>query len=250
MRSFILILLSAAGLCPAQDSAFTLGLSANGSGAPTAYRGQPLLLETHLLLEDANPLTLALRDDAPWTSAVTLRLTAPDGAVIDLPWSRLQPVSGPMAFTPEAPELTGLFGLDPAVTQDLPPGRYTLTAALDTRQLAAEGSWKGLVRATPLVLTVADEPAELDAPARSLKARLRARWLQLDNRPEEALAELDQVQTIDALLDKADLLVELSRPEEAQAALETALQAFRRQNPASTHPPRSILRRLAALAAY
>lgn len=238
-----------------QDARFGLGLTVHGAGGKTVYRGQPVLVEATLVLEEGDAATVSLKDGAAWAQAVSLQLWSSQGEAVAVEWTRLQEAQGPMKFTGEAAEATAVFALNEAATSALASGGYLLTAKLDTRQSAAEGSWAGTVSNRGAAFAVADEPAELPAEGRVLKSRVRARWLQLSGNAGQALEELDQAlvqapESVDLLADRADALAELERKDEAIAALESAIQLFRKQHPKSSHPPRLLLERLARLSAY
>lgn len=239
----------------AQDARFGLELSLHAAGGKQVYRGQPAIVEARLVLEDGDQATVSLSDGAPWSQAVTLRLWSSGGAEVPVEWKALQPAGGPLAFTAEAIEATALFALDEAATSALPAGSYLLTASIDTRGRAADGTWAGTVAHRGLAFSAADEPAELPESGRLFKSRLRARWLTLNGSPGEALQELDSSlaqfpESIDLLSDKADTLEELDRRDEAVAALQQAIALFRKQNPKAGHPPRLLLQRLNRLNAY
>ena len=257
MRWFVLTTtwLLTAALCRAQDPHFGLSLSVNGGLAQKVLRGQPLLVETLLLLEEGDRATVALNNNAPWTNALALQLRSRDGTAVSVTWSRLQAANGPMNFTSDATEITAILSLDESATMSLQPGEYLLMAVLDTKGISATGAWAGTIRSRDSVMVVIDEPPELDRPGQILKSRLRARWLQLSGQVEPALAELDKLlerfpEEIEVLSDRCEVLIELGLREEAVTTIQTAISLFRKQNPTATHPPRLLLRRLADSSLY
>jgi tetratricopeptide (TPR) repeat protein len=254
MSMRIAMLAMAAAVAWGQSPAFELSVSVNGSGGGRIYRGQPVLVETVLMLTEGEKGKIDLKGGAEWTSALTLELSkGGEGAGVE--WVRLGAAENPLLFTEDAPEAAALLGLGGEATLALEPGEYVLRATLDTQERAAGDAWAGVARSREVRLLIADEPEQLDETEALLGKRLRARWLLLTGRAEDALGELDAAlegspEDIDLLTDKADALVELGRREEAQGVLEKAIGVFRKQNPRGSHPPRDLLRRLRELNEY
>lgn len=252
LRIVMMLAMSAAAW--GQSPAFELSLSVNGSGGGRIYRGQPLLVETVLMLAEGEQGKIALKGGAEWTNALTLELSkGGEGAAAE--WVPLGAAQSPLSFTQDASEAAALLGLRGEASMGLEPGEYVLRATLDTRESAAEDAWAGVVRSREVRLLIEEEPEQLEEADALLKKRVRARWLLLTGQAEEALGDLDAAlesspDDIDLLIDKADALMELGRREEAQAVIEQAIGAFKKQNPRGSHPPRDLLRRLRELNEY
>jgi tetratricopeptide (TPR) repeat protein len=240
----------------AAADAFGLALHANGGSDTTLYRGEPLLVQTLLILEQDEAATVALAGGQPWTRALSLTLLDGAGQAVPLEWATLgaAPASS-LAFTPEATEISAVMALAPAVLDALPPGDYRLEALFSTEESAAPGAWKGEVRAPRVALKLSAEQRPNSPPEQVYRHRLLARWHQLNDRHEAALTELDAALEqmpgdVQALSDKADVLVEMNRGDEATAVLQQAVSLYRQQHPDATHPPRWLLRRLQELDTY
>jgi len=222
-----------------------LELSANGAVETPLYQGWPLVAEILVVLEENGSARLDGRG-IPWTSSLDLVLHDGNGKAVAAVWQPLGATAGPFTLTEDASEAAALYGLAPAATQRLEPGPHTLQATLDMRAVAAPGAWTGSAESQRVRILVSPEPRELPPEEWAWKRRVSARWLQLNGKPEEALAELALLlerdpDNIQALREKAEALTELGRHDEAAAAVERALGAFRIRNPGATHPPRELL---------
>jgi tetratricopeptide (TPR) repeat protein len=236
--------------------AFSLVLHANGGADTALYRGEPLLVQVLLIFEQDEAATVALADGQAWSRALSLTLRDGAGQAVPLEWATLgvAPASS-LAFTPEATEITAVMGLAPAVLDALPPGDYRLEAVFSTEESAATGAWKGEVRAPRVALNLSAEQRPNSPPEQVYRHRLLARWQQLNDRHEVALVELDAAleqmpDDIQVLSDKAEVLVEMNRSDEASEVLQQAVSLYRQQHPDATHPPRRLLRRLQELDSY
>lgn len=245
--------LLAISLLRAQDPiSFSLSISANGGGGSTLYRDEPLLVQTLLLLETGQAAVVALKDGQKWDSALSVTWSDSKGAVLAQPWVRLGATLDPLAFNEEATEASALFGLPAEAINSLAPGNYVLNVTFQHDTSAADGSWKGRLSARA-TFSVSDGPRPESPRSKSLTSRLRARWLELNNRSDEALAELNTAlegdpDDIEILIDKADLLAGLERTQEAVSTLTHAIEVFQAKYPDARHPPRELLRRLRELA--
>lgn len=229
----------------AAGQAFDLEVS-----APARTRqGSPLLVETKLLLRQEADARVELKDGAAWTSALRIQVLDADGKPVEAEWELLAATGGVLAFGEEALEAGAVSALAGSITAKMAPGEYTLQARLDTAGKAADGAWSGEVPSRRVRVTVVAAESDWQPGEQVLDKRVRARWSQLRGDRETALQLLDGALELapgdlDVVLEKADLLLEMERREEAVTLLETALKEFRRRYPGASHPPREILRRL------
>lgn len=253
IKTILILLTLAAGALPAQQRPeFSLAISANGKGQPIVFRDEPLLVEVLLVMESGEAGVIALKGARPWTEALALKLTGPDGQIVQPEWTRLGGAAVQLTFTPEASEVRTILVLSPEAARALAAGDYELSISFAAEEAASPDAWTGRLPAAVLKFKVSPDPREDTPEARVSRQRLLARWHQLSGRPEDALSALELAleaspDDVHALSDKAGVLVELDRTGEAMAAVEKAISAFRKQNPKATHPPRELLRQRAAL---
>ena len=247
MRTSLLISIVASIALPAfcQDAKVEISLSANGSTAGTLYKGWPLILHAVALLDEGDQAALGMAD-APWTAALSLRITnaagAPQTWPLEMVWSAAEPV-----LLKPLGEAAVFWALPPEATSGLPVGEYTVSLTLDTRRSAADWSWVGQCRSEQVSLKVAAEPASLEAKQEAFKALVRARYHQLRDEPDTALSILDEwlarnPEDSAALGEKAALLEQSGRLAEALAAYTSAIDAFNKRFPDAIHPPRELMR--------
>jgi tetratricopeptide (TPR) repeat protein len=255
LRSALAIILVTAFAPAVAADAFSLTLHVNGGADTTLYRGEPLLVQALLILEQEEAATVALADGQAWTRALSLTVRDGAGQPVQLPWAILGAApAASLSFTPEAAEISAVMGLAPDALDALAPGDYRLDAVFSTKESAAEGAWKGVARAPGLVLRVSADPRADSAPEQVYKHRLLARWHHFNDRPEEALAQLDaavqrQPDDIQVLSDKAEVLAEMNRGDAAVETLQQAISLYRQRHPDASHPPRWLLHRLQELEA-
>lgn len=256
LRLVMAIVMAASCAPNASADAFDLVLQVNGGADITLYRGEPLLVQALLILEQDEATTVALAGGEPWTRALSVSLRGSTGDAVPLEWATLGDTpAASLSFSPEATEISTVLGLAPAVVDALPPGEYRLEAVFSTDETAAPGAWKGKVQAHGVVLRLSTEQRADTATEQVYRYRLLARWHQLNDRNEEALTQLDAALKrmpgdIQVFSDKADVLIEMNRNDEAIEVLQEAISLYRQQNADAGHPPRWLLRRLQAMDAY
>lgn len=256
LRLALATVLAASCAPAAAADAFGLALHVNGGADTTLYRGEPLLVQALLILEQDEAATVALVGGQSWTRALSLSLLDDTGQAVPLEWATLGGApAASLSFTREATEISAVTGLAPAVVDALPPGDYRLEAVFSTEESAAPGAWKGEVRAPRVVLKLSAEQRPSSPPEQVYRHRLLARWQQLNDRQEAALTELDAALEqvpgdIQVLSDKAEVLVEMNRGDEATAVLQQAVSLYRQSHPDVGHPPRWLLHRLRDLETY
>lgn len=213
-----------------------------------ARQDAPLLIGTTILLQQEAPAKIGLKDGEPWTSALRLLLLDAEGNAVDLDWERPGASGAELEFGEDALEAGALFGVS---SVQLPAGDYTLQAVLDTAGKSADGAWSGRVASRRVAFTVAAADADWLPGEALLDKRQRARWSALHGEFPAAIEMLNDALelspgNLDVVLEKCDLLLETEQREEALALLRDALDRFRATYPKANHPPREILRRLAA----
>ncbi len=244
MKTALILLFAGAALAQEAPPKLALSLEVDGLPEATVYRGWPAILQATVRLEEGAEATLATRD--AWTSSLKLSLTGTGGKPAAWP-IQLSIASGTPLKLQSLVDATALFTLTPEDTRALTIGRYTLRAELDTLQTAADGGWKGVARSRLVALGVEDEPPVLPPEYEPLKALVASRFEDLRGDKEKALAILNSYLEqkpgyIPALTQKAGLLDDLGRTDEAALAVAAAIEAFRAQFPDSTHPPRGLIR--------
>ncbi|MDH4042641.1 MAG: tetratricopeptide repeat protein, partial [Gammaproteobacteria bacterium] len=243
---------SAAAVQPV-SAQFSFSVHTSPGSEPVIHRGEPLLAEVLLILTGEETVRIALESGEPWTGALSLVLEDGSGKAVAVDWAGLEQAGTELEFSASATEIRAVAGLSPEQLGALTPGNYRLTAAFDTRDSAAHGAWTGKLSAAAVPVTVSGEVNDKDEPV--FRLRSLARWHLLNDRPEEALAQLDAALAhapgdVEVLSDKSDVLVELNRNDEAVAVLQQALSQYYRSSPDASHPPRWLLHRLRDLETF
>jgi len=247
---------AAAAEMPDPGSApFSLSIHTSPGAESVIHRGEPLLVEVLLILTGEEAARIALANGAPWTQALSLALEDDSGKKVEVEWTGLEQAGTELAFTTEATEVRAIAGLSPEQLKALAPAKYLLTASLDTRETAAPGAWKGQLVAQAVPVSVSETAVTGSDQEMVLRQRLLARWHQLNKRPEEALRQLDAAlehvpEDITVLSEKAELLAEMNRNEEAIEVLQQAVSLYYQNTPDPSHPPRWLLHRLRDLETY
>jgi tetratricopeptide (TPR) repeat protein len=211
-----------------------LSLSANGQTEPSVYHGSPILLEAAAFLVDGPEVAIS------WPAPLQLTVRNGQGAIQNWEWQTLGTQEGPPALS-ETESATAVWGLSGAATASIPPGEYSIRVAHP-----AIGSSRLVlikVEAAPLSPTPEEE---------ALNSRIEARYEEFQGNLARALEILDTAlsrkpRDIGILSQRADLLEEMGRIEDAMAAAEAALDAFSTGFPLATHPPRGLMLRLGQL---
>jgi tetratricopeptide (TPR) repeat protein len=245
----------AADLADTPNAPFSLTVYATLGAEPVIHRGEPLLVEALLILTGDEPTRIALADGAPWTRALSLTLTDGNGKAVAAAWSGLEQAGTDLEFSADAIEIRAVAALSPGALDALAPGDYRLTAVFDTRDGAATGAWAGRLSAPGAPITISGSARGSSEDEQIFSRRLLARWQQLDNQPQAALETLDAALQlspgdIGTMSDKAEVLVELQRNDEAIELLQQAIAQYGQRYPNDNHPPRELIHRLNELSPY
>jgi Tetratricopeptide repeat len=228
---------------------FSLTVHATLGAESVIHRGEPLLVEVLLILIEGESARIALADGAPWTHALSVVLADSSGKTVTAEWSGLERAGTDLVFNAGATEIRAVAALSPEVLDALAPGDYRLTATFDTQDTAATGAWAGLLSAPGTPITIRGTARGGDDVAQVFSQRLLARWHQLSEQPQAALEALDAALLISpgdigSLADKAEVLVELQRNDEAIEVLQQAIAFYGQRYPEDNHPPRELIHRL------
>ncbi len=234
---------------------FSLTIYASLAGESVVHKGEPLLVEVLLMLTGEESARIALADNSPWTHALSLELMDRTGKAVAADWDILGQAEAELEFSSNASEIRAVAALSPEVLNTLTPGDYQLAASFNTQNVAAPGAWAGRLVAPAIPVTLNADSGAQDEATLVYRHRLLARWYQLSDQPQAALDELDAAlllapEDIDVLADKAELLVEQQRNDEAIALLQQAIALYVQRYPGATHPPRELIRRLNELSSY
>ena len=90
----------------AAADAFGLALHANGGSDTTLYRGEPLLVQTLLILEQDEAATVALAGGQPWTRALSLTLLDGAGQAVPLEWATMGAAPASSLARADCPSIT------------------------------------------------------------------------------------------------------------------------------------------------
>jgi tetratricopeptide (TPR) repeat protein len=237
------------------NAPFSLTVYATLGAEPVIHRGEPLLVEALLILTGDESTRIALTDGAPWTRALSLTLTDSNDIAVAAEWSGLEQAGTDLEFRSDAFEIRAVAALSPAAVDTLRPGDYKLTATFDARDMADTGAWAGRLSARGVSITVSDSARGGGEDEQIFSQRLLARWQQLDNQPQAALETLDAALQlspgdIGTMSDKAEVLVELQRNDEAVELLQQAIALYGQRYPEDHHPPRELIHRLNELSPY
>jgi hypothetical protein len=237
------------------NAPFSLTVYATLGAESVIHRGEPLLVEVLLILTGDQSARIALADGAPWTRALSLTLTDSSGKTVAAAWAGLEQAGTDLEFSADAIEIRAVAALSPGALDALAPGDYRLTAAFDTRDVAASGAWAGHLSAPGVPVTISGSARGSSEDEQIFSRRLLARWQQLDNQPQAALETLDAALQISSgdigtMSDKAEVLVGLQRNDEAIELLERAIVLYGQRYPGDNHPPRELIHRLNELSPY
>ena len=225
-------------------AAVVLAIDGNWVSEPTLYRGWPLIIRATARAGAGKTVTLATT--GPWPGSVKMTVAASGGAPAMWPLVATSGATSSAALS-TLTEADATWTLAPEFTRSLAPGRYVVTAVLDTTGTAASGGWQGAARSAPLVVEVADEPARLSGDDVTWKPLLASRFAQLRGDPAGALSIVEawlavNPVSITILSRKAELLDALGRSRDALSVVEQALDLCFKENPTPVEPPIGLLR--------
>jgi hypothetical protein len=251
------IMVVAASPCLAQQAVKPqLAINVNGAAEAQIIRGWPALAPVAVLHPDmaspadSGPFTIAI-NGGPWPGAIQLNVIDGRGNAQTWPFHAGTPAADPVTVTQDIPAEVFLW-LTPDDTNSVSAGKYTLTAILDTRAVAAPGAWADVIRSERISITVRDEPAPLQPGDEAEKDLLFANYSYVTGDSDSALNYVNQLLAnqpnhVGGLEMKGCLLAEAGQLTDALDALETAIHQFMAQNPNAPEPPRKLYSRHAAV---
>jgi len=210
-----------------------LTFAVNGGEGPSAYQGQPLVLEATLFHpHDVNataprePLHLSTGGNVGEKAAGLVQIEVNGKRQIweFHPYGEVRPQ---VTLEPDAP-IDFAWWLTPEQTSALAPGEYVLAAVLDKAAILNRRITSPSVR-----IRIESEPATLPVQAKSARFQLQATYELLQGKPEQALARIDELLRlspgdVDGLEFRGDLLARAGMTEPALDAYERAIDAYRR----------------------
>jgi hypothetical protein len=226
-------------------------VAVNGAREVEVPAGWPLLVLVNLTHPDiaapdalVTPLALGPAQD-DWSPAIQITIRDERGGAAAWPLHLAQPPTQTLTHDTTR-QGTLLRYVAPEDTARLPPGRYTLSATLDTTAAAWAGGWQGHVTAVPVQIHLSAEPLPLSPDLEAGKAEVQVAYELWRGHTAQALALLDARLTrrptdVNALTLKADLLVAAGQDQPALALYNQALDAFLAENPGSPEPPEALL---------
>ena len=225
-----------------------VAVSVNDSRETEIFRGMPLLVSVTLLhptpFEAAAPILIA-GVTAPWTTAVQLDVNDEAGAGVSWPFHAMPTLSNTVVLNSTQFVQVHRW-LTPQETLTLSPGKYFVTATLNTTNVTLPGAWNGFGESVPAEVALVNEPVTLsEAQAENKYSQLALYELFLNN-GAAALNHINQLlglfpTNITAMRIKSVVLDKLGRTAEALAVSEQALAEVYRRNPNLPEPPLNLL---------
>lgn len=227
---FLLVVLTGTRAQETPPERYALALQFNRGDVATAFRSWPWVVEVIAAYGDETGAAVSLD---PAAAQLTVRDAA--GKIVTWPWQRVTAPAAAVILDPARPAATLRWMLSAEQTAALAVGAYELGA-----------TW-GEESSPALRVTVGSAPATLTPAQEFQRSQLAQDAAPGPATAAQALGALETVlaqqpDSVALWTEKAVLLKEAGRIDEAIRAIAEALALFARQNPRSPRPPVLLLR--------
>ena len=230
------------------DTNPVVSVTVNGRLSADIFPGMPLLVSIWVLHSDAmNPSAVPIlitNQIGPWTNSIFLQIN--DAATNAQTW----PFHGAGTFPSSVLlDSTNYARIDqwltPTQTLTLSTGQYSLVATLDTTGISVPGAWQGSEESVPAGLTIRAEPVPLGEVDAENKYSQLAQYYLFAGDSASSLGQANALlalfpTNITGLRLKAAALQAMARPEEAESAIDQAINEVFARNPNPAEPPENL----------